>query len=152
MDIVLFIAFITAFACVGVCAALFYRGWELSREDMPEHIHTHRVVRTYAEDSVDRMVTVLRVGIARMWRSQIVPMGTRVKKYVVQVAANFAPTAYLIRVYRAIRGLHATQGEEEDKSSFLQEVNAHKSTSETRDFSVDAQEPAPDTEKTKTPM
>ncbi len=128
MDIVLPIALITALACVEVCAALLYRGWELSREDVPEHIHTHRAMRTYAEDSVDRMVTVLKAGIARTWHSHIIPAGVRVKKNIVRAAADFAPTAYVMRVYNAIRGLHTGHEHEEGEnaSSFLQEVHAHK--------------------------
>lgn len=148
MDIVLFIALITVFACVGVCSALLYRGWELSREGTSEHGRMDDAIRTYAghaEDGIDRMLKKTKRYGMQVWQSQCVPFGMRVKRSVIIEVENFAPTAYLMRVYRAIRGLHATQGEEEDRSSFLREVSAHKSASEREDSSLD-------TENTKTPM
>jgi hypothetical protein len=155
MDIVLFIACMTAFACIGVCGALLYRGWELSRENVPEHVRIDDTVRIYtehAEDSIDRVLKNVKRCGTQVWQSQLIPFGARVKKCIIAGTEKFAPTAYLTRVYKAIRGLHATRGEEEDKSLFLQEVNAHKSTSTAGDSSLNTQKQPLDIENTKTPM
>jgi hypothetical protein len=122
MDIVLFIALITALACVEVCAALLYRGWELSHEDISEHVRVRHTMCAYAEDGADHMLTWCKDMIVHVWVSFLVPLGTRMKTYMVRMAADFAPTAYIMRVYNAIRGLHTTKGEEEDTSEFLQKI------------------------------
>lgn len=133
MDIVVIIAFVTGFAGIEVLSALLYRGWELSRGDVPEHVRVHHTMRTYAEhaeDNIDHMFGALKESMFSVWASRIIPTGAHMKKRMICGAQQFTPTAYILRVYNAIRGLHSVQGEGEKASSFLQEVHAHKRISE----------------------
>jgi hypothetical protein len=157
MDIVPIITFVTGLAFFEVIIALTYRARELSRGDVVHHARAYASIRAYAgyaEDGIDRVSTWITKSGSTLWQSVIVPFARSVKKEAIRVAKGFAPTAYLIRVYKAIRGLHTGhhKGGDEEASSFLQEVNAHKSASEADGPSADTQESSPRTENIKTPM
>ncbi len=141
MDSVIFIGVVTAIACTEVLGALLYRGYELSRGDVVHHVHAYGSMRQYAgyaEDGVDRAGKLVKQLFLYMWRTWLVPFGVYMRKTLGNAARKCKPTAYLIRVYMAIRGLHSGHESEEgeEASSFLQEVQAYKHTGEEKEQRV----------------
>jgi hypothetical protein len=138
MNIVIVIAVVTGIACAEVLAALIYRGHELASGDASHHARVYVSMRRrvgYTEDGLDKFLKEGKRSLIYIWRMWVVPFGKRTKNGVIIRAKKCRPTAYLIRVYKAIRGLHTEDTHErgEEVSSFLQEVTAHKSAGDVHD-------------------